>query len=149
MVCAETRRMIPILGGCDLRWRRNNGAKSSKNNYAWVFPSCLRNKNTLWRHKRQKQVQAQMGTKKKSPCPTLLCLLVNAKLLLCDTTIATLTTKANLHSLKTFQCGEWSMFQCWSRKDNVSDWLLPTSWQLASSKAIPKLLSDVLCRLDT
>ena len=63
-------------------------------------------------YKRQKQVQAQMGAKKKSLCSTLLCLLVKAKLLLRDTTIATVTTKVHLHSLKTFRCGKRSMSQC-------------------------------------
>ena len=47
-----------------------------------------------------------MGAKKKLPCPTLLCLLVKAKLLVRVATIATLTTKVNICSLKTFQCGE-------------------------------------------
>ena len=48
-----------------------------------------------------------MGAKKKSPCCTLPCVSVNAKLLLRVITIATLPTKANLRrhsSVENDQC---------------------------------------------
>ena len=82
-----------------------------------------------------------MGAKKKAPCPTLLCLLVNANLILLrDTTIATLTTKGNLHSLSNVE-NDQRLYV-----DRAKMTFLPSCCHIMGTrklKTIPKLLCYV------